>query len=155
MKPILILENIRSAYNVGTMIRTADALGWQVICSGFTPSPTSEPKVLKSSLGAEEFVFLQSFRNTKEALDYVKNLGYILIASEITNDSCSLQHFQRALLSGPIALIMGSETDGVLLETLDFCDFVLHIPMQGHKESLNVAEAAAIMMWELNKRKRG
>ena len=50
MKNLLILENIRSAYNVGTMIRTADALGWQVICSGFSPDPRQEPKVLKSSL---------------------------------------------------------------------------------------------------------
>jgi tRNA G18 (ribose-2'-O)-methylase SpoU len=92
---------------------------------------------------------LQSFRNPKDAYIYAKNQGYICIASEITSNSISVQEFQKSLLSCPVALIMGSETDGVLLETLELCEYVLHIPMQGIKESLNVAEAAAIMMWEL------
>lgn len=149
MNNLLILENIRSAYNVGTMIRTADALGWQVICSGFSPDPHQEPKVLKSSLWAEQTAFLSSFRNTKDALTYVKDNGFHLIASEITDTSLSVKEFQTSYVSWPFALVMGSETDGVLAETLEICDYVLHIPMHGIKESLNVAEAAAIMMWTL------
>ena len=149
MKNILILENIRSAYNVGTMIRTADALWWDVICSGFTPTPDREEKVKKSSLWAEEHLSVMHVWNTREALEYVVKNGYYLIASELTQHALPLQEFQKSSLSWPVAVIMGSETDGVLPESLDFCKQILYIPMRGFKESLNVAEAAAIMMWEL------
>lgn len=148
---LLILENIRSAYNVGTMIRTADALGRQVIGSGFSPDPREEAKVLKSSLGAEQTAFLWSYRNPNDALAYAKKQWYICIAAEITGKSISLVDLKKASLNAPIALVMGSETSGVLPETLHACDYILHIPMQGIKESLNVAEAAAIMMRELSK----
>jgi 23S rRNA (guanosine2251-2'-O)-methyltransferase len=148
-KNLVILENIRSAYNVGTIIRTADALGWQVICSGYSPDHHREPKVLKSSLWAEQSAFLCSYRNTLEALHVVREQWYVLVAAEITSTSISLDQWQISWPPCPVALVMGSETDGVLPETLSLCDHIIHIPMIGIKESLNVAEAAAIMMWEI------
>lgn len=87
MRPILILENIRSAYNVGTMIRTADALGRDVICGGFTAHPATQPKVKKTSLGAEEYVQILSFSETSAAIDALKSRGYTVIAAEMTSES--------------------------------------------------------------------
>jgi 23S rRNA (guanosine2251-2'-O)-methyltransferase len=155
LQNLLILENIRSAYNVGTMIRTADALWRKVICSGFSPDPREESKVLKSSLWAEQTVFLWSYRNPKDAIAYAKQQWYSLIASEITPHAIPLEQFQTSSFSWPIAIVMGSETDGVLPETLVACDAVVYIPMQGIKESLNVAEAAAIMMREISSKSKG
>lgn len=71
---VVILENIRSAYNVGNIIRTADALGWQVRLTGYSPSPVYNKKVVKTSLGAEETVGLRQFGFTKEAIDEAKKL---------------------------------------------------------------------------------
>jgi len=72
MKNVVILENIRSAYNVGNIIRTADALGRDVRLSGYTPSPDDTPKVKKTSLGAEETVGLKQFDGTLDAITYAK-----------------------------------------------------------------------------------
>ena len=73
---IIILENIRSAYNVGNIIRTADALGWQVRLTWYTPSPVDTQKVVKTSLGAEINVWLKQFGHTPEAIDYAKKNDY-------------------------------------------------------------------------------
>lgn len=148
MKPLVILENIRSAYNVGNIIRTADALGYEVILSGFSPSPVDNESVKKTSLGAENNVHLQQFRHIQEALDWVKERWYILIAAEVVKHrSVALDDFHHA--PEPFVLILGNEKTGVLSSTLDQADYIIHIPMQGEKESLNVGQAAAIMMWAL------
>ncbi|HCY21277.1 TPA: hypothetical protein DIC40_05525 [Patescibacteria group bacterium] len=81
---VVILENIRSAYNVGNIIRTADALGWKVWLTGYSPSPFDIPKVAKTSLGAQHHVDLKQFGFTKEAIDAAKALGLTVLAAEIT-----------------------------------------------------------------------
>lgn len=150
-KNILVCENIRSAYNTGVMIRTADGLGRGVCLSGYTPHPDTESKVKKSSLGAEESVWLRQFWNTSEALSVLQEEWYVLIAMEITDMSISLGDINLEQFGdSPIALIMGNEKTWVLQETLDSCDLVTYIPMQWFKVSLNVAEAASIGMWELS-----
>lgn len=144
MKSIIVLENIRSAYNVGNILRTADALGYGVVLSGYTPSPFEKEKVSKTSLGAEEYVPIQQFRNPQEALDNLREKGYLLIAAEESEESISLTDWRSP--EQPVALIVGNEKEGVLPETLAFVDQIVHIPMLGHKESLNVGQAAAIVM---------
>lgn len=150
---ILVCENIRSAYNVGTMIRTADGLGRDVCLSGYSPHPDAESKVRKSSLGAENSVCLTHYWNTTETITYLKDKGYILVALEITEVSISLRDMHLEKVSeSPIALIVGNEKTWVLLETLAVCDHIVHIPMLWQKRSLNVAEAATIGMWECAKK---
>jgi tRNA G18 (ribose-2'-O)-methylase SpoU len=150
MQNILVLENIRSAYNTWVMLRTCDALGRKAILSWFTPRADADGKVRKTALWAEQEVILHSFRNPKEARDRLRNEGYVLIAAEKTSISSSVtEHIFTA--SFPVAVVMGNETSGVLEETLLAVDHIVHIPMQGMKESLNVAEAAAIMMRHIGK----
>jgi len=142
---IVILENIRSAYNVGNIIRTADALWWQVRLTWYTPSPIDTQKVVKTSLGAENTVGLQQFGHTSEAIEYAKKQWLLVIAAEITNDSIPLALLQKDSHPGA-AIIFWNEVDGVLDSTLQLVDKVVHIPMHGIKESLNVGQTSAIFM---------
>lgn len=150
MSHILILENIRSAYNTWVMLRTCDGLWRKVVLSGFTPRPDEDEKVCKTALGAEKEVIIWSFRNPKEARDRCRVQWYTLVASEKTSSAIAIQECSFTQKNS-LAVLMGNENTGVLQESLDDADFVIHIPLQWVKESLNVAEAAAIMMWELTR----
>lgn len=147
-RSIIILENIRSAYNVGNVIRTADALGWEVRLTGYSPSPMENPKVRKTSLGAEDHVQLRQFNYSEDAIEEAKKLWIPVIASEITPEATSLACYKRAK-EQPLAIIFGNEVEGVLPQTLKAVDEVVFIPMQGIKESLNIGQSSAIMMREL------
>lgn len=146
---IVILENIRSAYNVGNIIRTADALGRQVRLTGYTPSPVDTQKVVKTSLGAEQHVGLRQFWHTPEAIVSARELGMSIIAAEITKESLPLDQLSDGSHQG-VAIVFWNEVDGVLASTLKLVDKVVHIPMQGIKESLNVGQSSAIFMWACN-----
>ena len=146
---VVILENIRSAYNVGNIIRTADALGWQVRLTGYTPSPEDTQKVTKTSLGAETNVGLKQFGHTPEAIEYAQKEWLLVIAAEITETSVSLATLKKWEHAG-IAIIFWNEVDGVLDSTLKLVEQVVHIPMQGIKESLNVGQSSAIFMRACN-----
>lgn len=146
---IVILENIRSAYNVGNIIRTADALGWQVRLTGYTPSPVDNKKVVKTSLGAEESVGIRQFDSTADAIDEAKKNNYTVIAAEITPDAIDLAEFSKTKKSD-VAVVFGNEVDGVLASTLKIVDHVVYIPMKGIKESINVGQTSAIFMRALN-----
>jgi len=148
----LVLENLRSAYNVWNIIRTADAFWYDIIISGYTPSPFSDEKVCKTSLWAEKKVNIKEFWNTKDALDYAKENDYKLIWAEITNNSISLIDFVKNYnVSNRIAIVFGNEVEWVLKETLERLEHIVHIPMNWIKESLNVWQAAAIFMREFYK----
>ncbi|MEF2175488.1 MAG: TrmH family RNA methyltransferase [Candidatus Absconditabacteria bacterium] len=152
MKTYIVLENIRSAFNVGNVIRTADALGFDVILSGYTPSPFEDDKVKKSSLGAENNIQILQFRDTKETIDYLKSKGYNIFSAEITNDAVPLNnYFHVAGDSKKVAIVFGNEVSGVLPQTLDNVDKIFYIPMNGIKESLNIGQSAAIFMREIYK----
>lgn len=93
MRKVVILENIRSAYNCGNIIRTADALGREVWLVGYTPHPDEQSKVKKTSLGAEETVKLQRFDYSKEAITFAKEQNFTVLAGEITDDAIAVDEY--------------------------------------------------------------
>ena len=149
---IVILENIRSAYNVWNIIRTADSLGREVRIVGYTPSPIDNPKVCKTSLWAENTVWLRQFDFTIGAIKEARKMWLEIIAAELTENSVSLWEYVCKSENG-IAVIFGNEVDGVMEKTLKEVDVVVEIPMQWIKESMNVGQSTAIFMRELRKRK--
>lgn len=152
MKNIIILENIRSAYNVGNIIRTADALGRDVAFTGYTPTPANQPKVKKTSLGAEESVGCRAFAESSEAIAELRAEWYQIIAGEITESAISLAEFSKYYdKKKPLAVLFGNEVVGVESETLQAVDCIVFVPMKGVKESLNVGQSAAIFMRELRR----
>jgi len=151
-KRIVILENIRSAYNVGNIIRTADSLWWEVRIVWYTPSPVDNPKVVKTSLWAENTVWLRQFDFTIDAINEAHEMWLEIIAAELTEDSVSLWEY-ICKSENWIAVIFGNEVDGVMEKTLKEVDAVVEIPMHWIKESMNVGQSTAIFMRELWKRK--
>ena len=148
---IVILENIRSAYNVGNIIRTADSLWWEVWIVGYTPSPVDNPKVVKTSLWAENTVWLRQFDFTIDAIQEAREMWLEIIAAELTENSVSLGEYV-CKSENWIAVIFGNEVDGVMPKTLKEVDTVVEIPMQWIKESMNVGQSTAIFMRELRKK---
>ena len=133
------------------MLRTCDGLWRKAVLSGFTPRPEEDEKVAKTALGAEKEVIVWSFRNPKEARERSRTQWYFLVAAEKTPEAQDIKTHSFGN-EKQIALIMGNENTGVLEESLRGVDAIVHIPMQWMKESLNVAEAAAILMWELGEK---
>ena len=150
---IVILENIRSAYNVGNIIRTADSLWWEVWIVGYTPSPVDNPKVCKTSLWAENTVWLRQFDFTIDAIQEAREMWLEIIAAELTENSVSLGEYV-CKSENWIAVIFGNEVDGVMPKTLKEVDAVVEIPMQWIKESMNVGQSTAIFMRELWKNRK-
>ena len=149
-KKIVILENIRSAYNVGNVIRTADSLWWQVRITWYTPSPVDNVKVCKTSLWAENTVWLQQFNFTTEAILAIRKMWLQIIAAELTECSISLADFSCNSDDG-IAIIFWNEVGGVMNQTLKEVDAIVEIHMCWIKESMNIGQSAAIFMRELGK----
>ena len=152
MRNIVILENIRSAYNVWNIIRTADSLWWEVRITWYTPSPLDNPKVCKTSLWAENNVWLKQFDFTIDAINEAHNLWLEIIAAELTENSVSLWDYV-CKSENWIAVIFGNEVDWVMEKTLKDVDAVVEIPMQWVKETMNVWQSTAIFMRELRKKK--
>ena len=150
---IVILENIRSAYNVGNIIRTADSLWWEVWIVGYTPSPLDNPKVCKTSLWAENTVWLRQFDFTIDAIQEAREMWLEIIAAELTENSVSLGEYV-CKSENWIAVIFGNEVDGVMPKTLKEVDAVVEIPMKWIKESMNVGQSTAIFMRELWKNRK-
>lgn len=142
----LMAYNIRSLYNVGSLFRTADsALLQELILTGYTPHPPRE-EIKKTALGADETVPWRHFKNSFEAIDYLKNSGLKIIAVELT-DKHRVYHSLQAD-EFPICLVMGNELTGIDNEILELCDDAIEIPMYGVKHSLNVSVAAGIAAFE-------
>lgn len=145
---IAVLENVRSAYNVGSVFRTADAfLIEAVYLCGYTAHPPHK-EIKKTALGAEETVRWMHFKKITEALEDVRQLGYRVYAVEQARDSYKLQ----AISYEPeekIAVVFGNEVTGVEQSTIELCDGCIEIPQLGMKHSLNISVAAGIVLWEL------
>ena len=145
---ILVLHNIRSAENVGSMFRTADAFGiHKIYLTGYTPAPVDRfkrpvSKIAKTALGAEKAVSWEK-GEVVNVVSKLKQDGVRIIALEQDNRSAPLLSYMITL---PLALVVGNEVDGIDPETLALCDDVVEIPMHGSKESLNVAVAAGIAL---------
>ena len=151
---IVVLENIRSAYNVGSVFRTSDAFLIQAIyIIGYTSQPPHK-EIKKTALGAEESVAWKHFENTAEAIAVLRENGYKVYAVEQTEGSFKL----NAIGFEPeekIAVIFGNENAGVEQATIVLCDGCIEIPQLGMKHSLNIATAAGVVLWELVRRRIG
>ena len=145
---IAVLENIRSAYNVGSVFRTADAFLIEAIyICGYSARPPHK-EIKKTALGAEETVTWKHFVSGKEAIDDLKKDGYTVFAVEQAEGSCELQ--AMSFESGQkIAFIFGNEVTGVEQSTIHLCDGCIEIPQLGMKHSLNIATAVGVVLWEL------
>ena len=141
----MIIDNVRSSYNVGSFFRTADATGCAMlhIC-GIAPYPPNL-KLEKTALGTLDTVPWKYYRNTLDAVNVMKKHGIPVYAVEITSES---EDYRTVTYPNPIALVLGHELMGVNDFVLDAADKIVHIPMSGTKSSLNVATAAGIMMFE-------
>ncbi len=150
---VVILDNIRSIYNVGAIFRTADAAGVsKIYLCGITPLPPN-PKISKVALGAEKFIPFEKIKNTWRLLEQLKDEGYFVISLEQgKKDKKAKNIFQiKQIKTKKIALILGPEVKGLSSKILKRTEFQLEIPMYGQKESLNVAVAFGIAGYEINK----
>jgi 23S rRNA (guanosine2251-2'-O)-methyltransferase len=145
---IAVLENIRSAYNVGSVFRTADAFLLEAIyITGYTCTPPHK-EIKKTALGAEESVDWKHFANAQEAIIELKNNGYKIYAIEQALNSHQLQLVEFKSYE-KIAVIFGNEVTGVEQSTIAQCDGCIEIPQLGMKHSLNIATAAGVVLWEI------
>lgn len=145
---VVVMDNIRSMHNVGSVFRTADAFLLRgIYLCGYTPQPPHRD-IHKTALGATETVDWTYFATTAEAVRSLKEDGYSVFAIEQTIGSVPLQEFS-ARHSGPLAVVFGNEVTGVGEEALALCDGSVEIPQWGMKHSLNISIAAGIVLWEL------
>lgn len=146
-KIIVVLDNIRSMHNVGSVFRTSDAFLIEAICiCGFTAQPPHRD-INKTALGATETVDWIYYENTTQAIDALKQNNYSIYAVEQTEGSISLENF--AITDKPIAVVFGNEVEGVSDEVLQLVDGCIEIPQLGMKHSLNISVAAGIVLWKL------
>ena len=144
----VVLDNVRSAYNVGSIIRTCDVFKIsQVVLCGITSTP-SNPKVLKTSLGAEKNLHISNSNNCTDVIVQLKSNGFFTLGLETSPTAIALNDFTQSSIE-KIALILGSEKSGVDPGVLSLCDLIAQIPMQGIKESLNVTVACGIALHHL------
>ena len=157
---ILILHNIRSAHNVGSLFRTAEGFGVnKIIVSGYTPYPTFNgdsrlphvrdkivKQIHKTALGAESMV---PFEYTDSLdLNSLRNKGYLIVGLEQNRKSIDIRSWKY---TSKIALLVGEEVDGIDLQHLELCDIIIEIPMKGKKESFNVSVAGGIALYEISR----
>lgn len=146
----LILENIRSAYNVGAIFRTADGAGvTKIFLIGYTPTPIDrfgrvQPEIQKTSLGASSEIPWEHHATSVEVIEKLKTERVTVVAVEQATNSISLSTFK---VPEQVAYVMGNEVEGVGEETLALVDKVIDIPMLGMKESLNVSVATGIVLY--------
>ena len=144
----VVLDNVRSEMNVGSVFRTADAFLIERIClCGITPQPP-KAEIHKTALGAEDSVSWQYYPTTLDAIAQLKADGYTICSIEQVHDSISLEDFvvndgQR------VAIVLGNEVKGVSQEVVDDSDLCVEIPQHGTKHSLNISCCAAIVMWHV------
>ena len=143
---VVICHDIRSAFNVGSIFRTADGAGvGKIILGGYCAHPP-HPKLLKTALGAEQSVPYERVWQTWRAIDKLKNDGYNIIALEKNSQAKNIFKFKPKF---PLALVLGNEVKGISKEILKRCDDVVFIPMRGKKESLNVSVAFGAAVYTL------
>ena len=144
---VLVLDNIRSAHNVGSAFRTADAFrADKVYLCGICACPPS-PEIHKSALGAESSVPWEHADDTLSLVRRLHEEGYIIISVEQTEHAVPLQDL-RLDSDAPCAFVFGNEVDGVLQEVVDASDFALEIPQFGTKHSLNVSVSVGVVLWQ-------
>ena len=147
MPVVVVLDNVRSAQNVGAFFRTGDAFAVEKIAlCGITATPPSR-EIHKSSLGAEFSVAWEHFATTAECVQQLKNEGYTIVAIEQIQESVMLDKFEPQQ-GAKYALIFGNEVDGVAQSVVDMCDEAIEIPQRGTKHSLNVSVSGGVVLWK-------
>jgi tRNA G18 (ribose-2'-O)-methylase SpoU len=145
----VVLNSIRSNYNVGAIFRTSDgAMIEKLYLCGYTPCPPKK-EVMKTALGSTESVKWEYVKDAKSVISEMKNKGIKVVALELTD--ASIPYHQILQPDFPICLIVGNEITGVSQELLDLCDVSIEIPQYGIKQSLNVAVAYGIAIFELRR----
>lgn len=148
MPLVLVLDNVRSGLNTGSIFRTADAfLLEKIVLCGITGQPPHR-EILKTALGSTESVDWTYYASTTDAVHALKNEGYRVFAIEQTTQKTWLQDFEPKT-GEKYAFILGNEVEGVSASALPLCDGIIEIPQFGTKHSLNVAVAAGIVVWEM------
>lgn len=143
---VVVLDNVRSVLNVGSVFRTGDAFRVQEIhLCGVTATPPGK-EMNKTALGATESVDWKYYENTVDSIRALKEQGYLVVALEQTSSSIPLHEFDFEV--GKIALVFGNEVKGVSSACLALCDHALEIPQFGTKHSLNISVSAGIALWQ-------
>ena len=145
----VVLNSIRSNYNVGSIFRSSDgAMIEKLYLCGYTPHPPKK-EILKTALGATESVSWEYVKDAKEIITKLKLQGIMICALELTDTS--RKYYEISNNDLPLCLLVGNEISGVSQELIDLCDFSIEIPQYGIKQSLNVAVAYGIAIFELRK----
>ncbi len=154
---VVILNNIRSSENVGSIFRTSDAaLVSKIFLCGYTPTPLDRfgrenKKLSKAALGAEKYVKWEKVEDLKTATSNLKSENFKIVAVEQSKNSIDYRILKTKIQdsrSECLVLVFGNEVDGLSEEDIKLCDLAVEIPMLGHKESLNVSVAAGIILFE-------
>jgi len=146
----IILDNVRSAYNVGAIFRTAEASGVdKIFLAGYTPRPVDRfgrtvKEIAKTSLGASDLVSWEGVLTASEVIYSLRQNGVQVVAVELASDAVSLYDFSP---QAQVAYVFGNEVEGISSSIRGLCDLTLQIPMRGRKESLNVATTAGIILF--------
>lgn len=145
---VAVLDNVRSAGNVGAFFRTADAFGMGgIVLCGITARPPQK-EIHKTALGAEMTVAWRGAESTLEAVTALREEGYKIVAVEQVEGSVKLGDFEPER-GAKYALVFGNEVEGVAQEVVDVCDLAIEIPQVGTKHSLNVAVTGGVVLWEM------
>jgi len=149
---ILILDNLRSAFNVGSIIRTAECLNVEAVwCCGYTPLPDN-PKVVNTAMGTQDRITWRCFARTKEAVKLAQAEGYVVYALETVEGAVSV--FENDF-NGKTAIVLGNEALGISEDVIKICDKCIVLPLSGWKNSLNVATACAVVCFEVFRQGKG
>lgn len=149
MPVVVIVDSVRSMYNTGSMFRTSDgAMIEKLVLCGYTPTPEKK-EVLKTALGSTESVAWEYIKDAAEAVRKYKALGYTAAALELTDTPTNYTSLTKTKF--PLVLVVGNEITGVSQQVLDECDIALEIPQYGIKQSLNVAVAYGVAVFELRR----
>jgi 23S rRNA (guanosine2251-2'-O)-methyltransferase len=144
---VVVVDNVRSLYNVGSIFRTSDgALIEKLVLTGFTPHPPRK-EIEKTALGSTASVPWEYRKNPPDVLRDLKKKGYTICCLELTDSS--IPHYEVKRSEFPLCLVIGNEIAGVSKDLLDLGDLSIEIPMYGTKQSLNVAVAYGIAVFEL------
>ncbi len=145
---IIVLDNVRSMHNIGSVFRTSDAFLIEALyLCGITARPPHS-EIQKTALGSTESVTWKYFEETKRAIHSLKKDGYIIVGIEQTDKSISLQNF-TPFNDKKYALVFGHEVRGVGQEIIDLCDISIEVPQFGTKHSLNISVCSGIVIWEI------
>ncbi len=148
---VIVLDNVRSLNNVGTVFRNSDAFLVRKIClCGITPVPPHRD-IQKTALGSTESVEWIYYPSTTDAVKELKNEGFMIVGIEQTDESAGLQDMEIEP-GRNYALVFGHEVNGVSQEIIDMCDRCLEIPQFGTKHSFNISVSTGIVLWELSRK---